>query len=45
MDQAFNFKNETLKNIGNMGKTLEKSGNFVGPENWELCDYLFLFIG
>ena len=41
MDQAFSWKNRTLKNTGKMakntGKVREKSGNFVSPEKWEPC--------
>ena len=31
-------KNKTLTNYWKTGKTLKKSGNFLGPEKWEQCE-------
>ena len=37
IDQVFSKKNKTLKKIlQKWEKILEKSGNFVSPEKWEL---------
>ena len=35
VDQVFSKENKTLKKLENWKKILEKSLNFVSPENWE----------
>ena len=39
MDQVFSLEKQNIKKV--LGKwkkkTLEKSGNFVSPENWQPC--------
>ena len=39
MDQIFTLIKQTIKKILENGKKiLEKSGNFVSPEKWELAE-------
>ena len=44
MDQVFSKDNKTLKkNLENVKRILEKSGNFVSPEKWEPCNFNAVF--